>query len=71
MGKMSKAKTAADALHAELCSAIADLAKSVDIAVTQMKLRAQCTAAIANADESGACRRIAPGHRDAVISQKD
>jgi len=49
MGKMSKAKTAADALHAELCSAIADLAKSVDIAVTQMKLRAQCTAAIANA----------------------
>jgi len=46
---MSKAKTAADTLHAELCSAIADLAKSVDIAVTQMKLRAQCTAAIANA----------------------
>ena len=49
MGKMSKAKTAADALHAELCGAIADLAKSVDIAVTQMKLRAQCTAAITNA----------------------
>ena len=49
MGKVSKAKTAADALHAELCSAIADLAKSVDIAVIQMKLRAQCTAAIANA----------------------
>jgi hypothetical protein len=49
MGKVSKAKTAADALHAELCSAIADLAKSVDIAVTQMRLRAQCTAAIANA----------------------
>jgi len=49
MGKVSKAKTAADALHAELCSAIADLAKSVDIAVTQMKLRAQCTAAITNA----------------------
>ena len=49
MGKVSKAKTAADALHAELCNAIADLAKSVDIAVTQMKLRAQCTAAIANA----------------------
>ena len=51
MGKMSKAKTAADALHAELCSAIADLAKSVDIAVTQMKLRAQCAAAIANASK--------------------
>ena len=49
MGKMSKAKTATDALHAELYSAIADLAKSVDIAVTQMKLRAQCTATIANA----------------------
>ena len=46
---MSKTKTAADALYAELCSAIADLAKSVDIAVTQMKLRAQCTATIANA----------------------
>ena len=46
---MSKTKPAADALYAELCSAIADLAKSVDIAVTQMKLRAQCTAAIANA----------------------
>ena len=51
MGKMSKAKTAADALHAELCSAIADLAKSVDIAVAQMKLRAQCAAAIANASK--------------------
>src|SRR4029078_9018769 len=49
MGNVLKAKTAADALHAELCSAIADLAKSVGIAVTQMKLRAQCTAAIANA----------------------
>jgi hypothetical protein len=49
MGEMSKTKTAADALHSELCSAIADLAKSVDIAVTQMKLRAQCTATIANA----------------------
>ena len=49
MGNVLKAKTAADALHAELCNAIADLAKSVDIAVTQMKLRAQCTAAIANA----------------------
>ena len=49
MGKVSKAKTEPDALHAELCGAIADLAKSVDIAVTQMKLRAQCTAAIANA----------------------
>ena len=49
MGEMSKTKPAADALYAELCSAIADLAKSVDIAVTQMKLRAQCTAAIANA----------------------
>ena len=46
---MSKTKPAADALYAELCSAIADLAKSVDIAVTQMKLRAQCTATIANA----------------------
>ena len=49
MGKMSKAKTAADTLHADLCTAIADLAKSVDIAVTRMTLRAQCTAAIANA----------------------
>ena len=49
MGEMSKTKPAADALYAELCSAIADLAKSVDIAVTQMKLRAQCTATIANA----------------------
>ena len=46
---MSKTKPAADALYAELCSAIADLAKSVDIAVSQMKLRAQCTATIANA----------------------
>ena len=53
MGKVSKAKTAADALHAELCSAIAALAKSVDIAVTQMKLRAQCTATIANATKVG------------------
>jgi len=42
-------KGTADALHGELCSAIADLAKSVDVAVTRIALRAKCTAAIADA----------------------
>jgi hypothetical protein len=40
---------AGDAFHRELCAAIADLAKSVDVAVTRMALRAKCTAAIADA----------------------
>jgi hypothetical protein len=36
------------ALHAELCTAIDDLAKSVDVAVMRMRLRAKCTVAIAD-----------------------
>ncbi len=36
------------ALHAELCTAINDLAKSVDVAVMRMRLRAKCTVAIAD-----------------------
>ena len=38
-----------EALHLELCTAIADLAKSVDVAVTRIALRSKCTAAIADA----------------------
>jgi len=38
-----------EALHVELCTAIADLAKSVDVAVTHMALRSKCTTAIADA----------------------
>ena len=38
-----------DTLHTELCAAIADLAKSVEVAVTRMALRARCTTAIADA----------------------
>ena len=38
-----------DALHLELCASIADLAKSVDVAVTRIALRSKCTAAIADA----------------------
>ena len=38
-----------DALHVELCSAITDLAKSVDVAVSRIALRARCNAAIVDA----------------------
>jgi hypothetical protein len=40
-----------EVLHIELCGAINDLAKSVQIAVARMKLRAECTAVIADADK--------------------
>ena len=41
-----------DVLHIELCSAINDLAKSVEVAVTRIKLRAECDAAIADAEKA-------------------
>src|SRR5690242_14718582 len=50
MEEISEAVTS-DGLHRELCAAIADLAKSVDVAVTRMALRAKCTEAIAGAAE--------------------
>ena len=62
MAKISKATTA-DALHTELCAAIADLAKSVDIAVSQMALRAKFTAVIADATKT---ERAAEAFRVAV-----
>ncbi len=43
-----KGDTSAETLHVELCAAIADLAKSVDVAVQQIALRAQCSATIAD-----------------------
>ncbi len=71
-------EVALDALHVELCAAIDDLAKSVDVAITRMALRAKCAPKIAGAD-TGECvaeiiRVIAPAqstehhdHRDAEI----
>lgn len=50
MGRPNEAT--GDDLHGELCAAIADLAKSVDIAVTRMALRAKCSAAIADASKA-------------------
>ena len=41
-----------DVLHIELCSAINDLAKSVEVAVTRIKLRAECNAAITDAEKA-------------------
>jgi hypothetical protein len=50
-------------LHIELCGAIKDLAKSVEIAVARMKLRAECAAVIADAEKvenaAGALRAVA------------
>lgn len=48
MGELANV-SAPEALHAELCAAIADLAKSVDIAVSQIALRAKFTVVIADA----------------------
>lgn len=45
-----------DALHAELCAAITDLANSVEVAVTRMALRIECTTTIADA---GTTERLA------------
>jgi hypothetical protein len=42
----------AEALHGELCAAIADLAKSVEVAVQRMAFRARCNAAIAGATKA-------------------
>ena len=51
MEQGSKATTS-DELHVELRSTIEDLAKSVDVAVTCIALRAKCSAAIADATEA-------------------
>ena len=40
-----------EVLHIELCGAINDLAKSVHVAVARMKLRAECTAVIADTEK--------------------
>lgn len=47
-----KGDATAEALHADLCTAIADLAKSVEVTVHRMALRANCTAAIADASKA-------------------
>jgi hypothetical protein len=41
-----------DAIHHELCAAIAELAKSVDIAVKRMAIRAKFTAAMTDAQKT-------------------
>lgn len=48
----SRNTTASDALHTELCAAIAELAKSVEIAAARMALRAKITATIADAGKA-------------------
>jgi hypothetical protein len=44
--------TVTDTVHHELCTAIAELAKSVDFAVKRMAIRAKFTAAIADAEKA-------------------
>lgn len=51
MGKIAETENA-EALHIELCTAIADLAKSVEFAVKRMALRAEFNAAIVDADKA-------------------
>jgi hypothetical protein len=62
MGKIPDL-TAPEALHGELCAAIADLARSVDVAVTHLALRAKCTITIADATKT---ERAAEALRDAA-----
>ena len=64
---MEKAEIA-DTLYIELCSAIKDLANSVDIAIKRMALRAEFRAAIADANE---VERAAQLLRSAALSTDD
>lgn len=64
MGKLQKT-TVADALHAELAAAIADLAKSVDVAARRIMLRAKLETAIAGAAET---ERAADALRAAALN---
>jgi hypothetical protein len=62
-----------DNLHAELCAAIADLVKSVEVAVTRMALRARCTTAIADAataEHAAELLRVAAIHSTATEEQQ-
>ena len=64
----------ADTLHAELCAAIADLAKSVEVAVTRMALRARCTTAIADAataERAAELLRVAAVHSPEAEEQEE
>ncbi len=63
-----------DTLHAELCAAIADLAKSVEVAVTRMALRARCTTAIADAataEHAAELLRVAAEHSTGAEEQQN
>ena len=51
MGKIQNT-TVPDVLYAEFLAAISDLTKSMAIAVARMALRAQCSAAIADAEKA-------------------
>ena len=62
-----------DTLHAELCAAIADLVKSVEVAVTRMALRARCTTAIADAataEHAAELLRVAAMHSTETEEQQ-
>jgi len=61
-------RSTAEALHLELCAAIADLAKSVDVAVTRIALRSKCTAAIADAAK---VKRVAEAPRAAALDAEN
>ena len=57
-------RSTAEALHLELCTAIADLAKSVDVAVARIALCSKCTAAI---DDAAKVERAAEALRAAAL----
>jgi len=57
-----------DAIHHELCAAIADLAKSVDVAVRRMAIRAKFTAAMTDAQKT---ERAAAALRAAALKNTE
>jgi hypothetical protein len=57
-----------DALHHELCAAIAELAKSVDVAAKRMALRAKFTSAIIDARKA---ERVAEALRAAAVQNDE
>ena len=73
MGKISNPDIS-EALHIELRSAITDLAKSVQVAATRIKLRTKCTAAMkdaAKAENVAAALRVAATSADRTTEQPE
>ncbi len=67
---MTKASAAdiTGVLHTELCSAISDLARSVNVAVNQIRLRARCSMVISSAEQ---VQLVADTLRCAVLDDLD